>query len=91
MSCGFEKPPERLGDISMAADSAWTVLVEWEDLPVFDATEIVVQADCEVQAIEKALAIWGENDGSAYSSCRVLNTCILARDGVLNAEFDSIV
>jgi len=71
----------------MAADSTWTVLVEWEDLPVFDATEIVVQASCDVQAIEKALEIWGKNDGSAYSSCSILNTCILAKDGVLNEEF----
>lgn len=66
----------------MAADSTWTVLVEWEDTPVIDATEIVVQADCEIHAIRKAREIWEKNDGSAYPACRVLNTCILLRDGV---------
>lgn len=67
----------------MAADSTWTVLVEWEDLPIFDATEIVVRAESDVQAIQKALEIWAENDGSAYPACKVVNTCILARDGGL--------
>ena len=74
----------------MVADSTWTVLVEWEDLPVFDATEIVVRAENDVQAIEKALEIWAENDGSAYSSCKVLNTRILLRDGGLVLESEPL-
>lgn len=64
----------------MVADD-FVVLIEWQDDPVLDGTEMVVRATSEIQAIREALQKWEREDAVLYPTCRVVNIRILASRG----------
>jgi hypothetical protein len=63
----------------MAAEETWVILVEWEDSPVMDATEMVVRAACERKAVEIASSDWRSRVGKLYPSCVLKNAIPIKR------------
>jgi hypothetical protein len=63
----------------MAAEETWLVLVEWEDFPVIDATEMVVRAACERKAVEIARSNWEQSIGGKYPSCEFVRALPIKR------------
>jgi hypothetical protein len=63
----------------MAAEEKWTVLVEWEDSPVLDATEIVVWGGCKSQAVCNACKEWTDEARGVYPTARIVNAFALKR------------
>lgn len=62
----------------MAAET-WTVLIEWEDSPVADATEMVVQAISERQAVEIARSEWEAQVRGVFPTCKFVNALPLQK------------